>query len=147
MLRQQSRSFQNRNLPRSLCFVTSRRDFIDPRGLTRTLPVLSSKFFAIVGIELRFGAYSLQYLRELRVERDVPTAPLAKPAQPHWGGCKDKTTLVPPLHDGGAWVRLGHLTVTFERSGHTGTNVLPHHHGLAFVRKSERTLRDLTGKV
>ena len=43
-----------------------------------------------------------------------------------------------------AWIRFGHLTLTFERFGHTSTNVLPRHHERPFVRKSERTLKDLS---
>jgi hypothetical protein len=70
---------------------------------------------AIVGIEFRLGVYSMLYKRGFRVERDVPTTPLAKPAQPPWGGCKDKTTFVLPLHDGGDWTRFGYLTLTVER--------------------------------
>jgi hypothetical protein len=51
-----------------------------------------------VGIELRFGVYGMMYKGGFCVERDVPTTPLAKPAQPLWGGCKDKATFVIPSH-------------------------------------------------
>jgi len=102
-------------------------------------PILASKFFAIVCIELRFGVYSFLCLRGFRVERDVPTTPLAKPPQPLWGGCKHKATFVIPLHDGGAWIRFAYLALIVERLGHTSTVVLLCHQQLRlFANPNER---------
>ena len=70
-------------------------------GLT-LLPILTSIFFTIVGVELLLGAFSVQCWRRFSAERYVPTTTLAQPTQPHWGGYKDKATFVFPLHDGDA---------------------------------------------